>query len=137
MIVMEEIYNVFDSATEINVYNEGVKVSYSAGGKEYEDILEQWNNMIDGAHQMPAFGVSINDLTLKEMEKGLWVEFCFDKQAECCGLPFEKLLVNVNKEYYGFNLIRYNSNCGYDGRCFYLDLVGKNMDELYDLLMKL
>ena len=52
-------------------------------------------------------------------------------------MPFEKLLVQVGKEYYGFNLIRYTSERGYDGRCFYLDLVGKNMNDLYDLLTDL
>lgn len=137
MIIMEEIYSVFDQSEVISVYDGGVKTSYSSGSDGYGKILNGWNDMIAGSHQMPAFGVSINDLTVKEMQTGKWVEFEFGKKLTCCGMPFEKLLVAVNKDYYGFNLIRYESERGYDGRCFYLDLVGKNMGEFYDLLCNL
>ena len=71
------------------------------------------------------------------MKKGLWVEFSFEKVLECNGMPFEKILVSVLKDSQGVNLIRYNTNCGYDGRCFYLDLIGKNMGNFYDLLLNL
>ena len=93
--------------------------------------------MIDGAHQMPAFGVSINEYTVQEMKKGKWLEFVFPEQTECDGMPFERLLINVQKEGYGFNLIRYNAEQGYDGRCFYLDLVNKNTGNLYNILLDL
>lgn len=134
---MEEIYGAFEYAQQINVYNEGKKTSYSAGGAEYKKILDCWNTMIAGAHDMPAFGVSLNNYTVKEMKKGIWLEFDFKKVLECNGMSFEKLLIDVQKNFYGFNLIRYNAERGYDGRCFYLDLVGKNMDILYDLLLNL
>ena len=134
---MEEINEAFDYAEIINVYNGGVKTAYSSGGEEYNKILACWNEMINGAHDMPAFGVSLDSYTKAEMKKGLWVEFEFGKVLECNGMPFEKLLVAVEKGSQGFNLIRYNSDCGYDGRCFYLDLFGKNMDNLYDLLLNL
>ena len=134
---MEEIYEAFDCAEIINVYNSGAKTVYSSGGKEYSKILACWNDMINGAHDMPAFGVSLDRYTKEEMKKGLWVEFDFKKVLECNGMPFEKLLVSVEKDSQGFNLIRYNSDVGYDGRCFYLDLVGKNMGNFYDLLLNL
>ena len=134
---MEEICEVFDSAEAVNVYYNGVKTVYSAGSEEYNKILAIWNKMIDGAHDMPAFGVSLDRYTKEEMKKGLWVEFGFGKVLECNGMPFEKLLVSVEKDSQGFNLIRYNTNCGYDGRCFYLDLVGKNMGNFYDFLLDL
>ena len=137
MVIMEEISEVFDSAEIINVYNEGTKTAYSAGGKEYESVLTVWNKTIVGAYEMPAYGVSLNNLTVEEMQKNLWLEFEFGKELQHNGMPFEKLLVQVQKEFYGFNLIRYMSGHGYDGRCFYLDLNGKNMDGLYDLLIKL
>ena len=132
-----EIFEVFDETEIINVYGGGIKTAYSAGEEEYNKILVSWNEMIDGAHDMPAYGVSLNHLTVKELEKNLWVEFDFGRALECNEMPFEKLLVQVGKEYYGFNLIRYTSERGYDGRCFYLDLVGKNMNDLYDLLTDL
>ncbi len=136
MVIME-IQNVFTEAEEINVYNEGVKVTYSSENDNYKKILENWNSTIENSYQMPAFGVSINNYTVEEMKHGLWVEFCFGKQIERSQMPFEKLLVNVNKNYYGFNVIRYTSQRGYDGRCYYLDLNGNNMDNFYDFLSKL
>lgn len=132
-----EIFEVFDEAEIINVYNDGIKTAYSSGEEEYKKILVSWNEMIDGAHDMPAYGVSLDNLTRKEMKSGLWVEFDFGKVLACNEMPFEKLLVKVEKDYYGFNLIRYNTNYGYDGRCFYLDLNGKNMGNFYDLLLNL
>lgn len=137
MVIMEEICDAFDSAETINVYNDGVETSYCAGGEEYNKILASWNEMVSGAHYMPAFGVSINAYTVKEMKTGLWVEFDFKTILKYNGMPFERLLVKVEKDYSGFNLIRYNAEKGYDGRCFYLDLFGKNMSNLYDLLLNL
>ena len=137
MVIMEEISEVFGYAENINVYNGGVKTIYAAGSDNYKAIMSCWNKTIDGAHDMPAYGVSLNHLTVKELEKNLWVEFDFGRALECNEMPFEKLLVQVGKEYYGFNLIRYTSDRGYDGRCFYLDLVGKNMNDFYDLLADL
>jgi len=134
---MAEINNVFDKAEIINVYNEGVKTAYSAGGEEYRKILSSWNEMIDGAHDMPAYGVSLDKYTKEEMKKGLWVEFDFGGVYECNGMPFEKLLVEVKSDFYGFNLIRYTEENGYDGRCFYFDLNGKKMGDFYDLLLNI
>lgn len=132
-----EIFEVFDETEIINVYDGGIKTAYSAGEDEYNKILVSWNEMIDGAHDMPAYGVSFDNLTREELKSGLWVEFDFGETMECNGMPFEKLLIKVEKDYYGFNLIRYNTNYGYDGRCFYLDLNGKNMGNFYDLLLNL
>lgn len=134
---MEELDEIFDEAEEIVIYNNDVKTSYKAGSPKYTQILECWNETISSAHQMPALGVSIDDYTRKELKSGLWIEFCFNTVYECCGMPFEKLLIGVQKEYYGFNLIRYNTEYGYDGRCYYLDLFGKNTNDLYDLLLNI
>ncbi|MDE6585358.1 MAG: hypothetical protein K2K80_01595 [Clostridia bacterium] len=137
MVIMENLCEVFESSEAINIYKEGVKTSYSVGEKEYIDILSCWNKMIENSREMPAFGVSLNHYTLAEMKNGLWVEFEFDGKIEVNGMDFEKLLIDVRKEHSGFNLIRYNSRSGYDGRCYYLDLVDKNMAVLYDILQKI
>lgn len=136
MSITVELYEAFDYSDSINVYDEGSVVSYGKGQDRFEEILSGFTTLIDGAHDMPAFGVSINSLTTKEMKKGLWVEFGFDGQYESNGMPYEKLLINVQKSFSGFNIIRYNSGCGYDGRCFYYDLVNKNMCAFYDILNK-
>lgn len=137
MCICIELENVFEKAENINVYNDGAVVTYSAQTDGYKNILKAWNIMLDGAHLMPALGVSLHNETLKELKGGLWVEFDFSKLYECNGLPFEKLLIAVHDDYYGFNLIRYTQEYGYDGRCFYYDLVNKNMSSLYDLLLNL
>ncbi len=92
MVIMEEISEVFDSAEQINLYNEGKKTSYSSVDGNYEVILECWNNTINGALEMPAYGVSLNNLTVQEMQKNLWLEFDFGKRLEHNEMPFEKLL---------------------------------------------
>ena len=79
----------------------------------------------------------MNSETLKVLKSGIWVEFDFGKVYESNGMPYEKLLINVQKSSYGFNLIRYNSQGGYYGRCFYYDLAGNTMDDFYDILQNL
>lgn len=137
MVIMEEIYEAFDSAEKINIYNEGTVITFGSGDKNYVKILGAWNELLKKSHQMPAFGVSLNDLTVAEMKKGLWVEFEFGKQTECGGMPFEKLLAEVKKDNYGFNIIRYTAEYGYDGRCVYIDLEGNNMGNFYDVLLNI
>lgn len=134
MSITVELYEAFDYSDVINVYDEGNVVSYGKGEDRFEEILSGFKTLIDGAHDMPAFGVSINSLTTKEMQKGLWVEFGFDQQYKSNGMPYEKLLVNVQKSFAGFNIVRYNADSGYDGRCFYYDLVNKDMSDFYNIL---
>lgn len=134
MSITVELYEAFDYSDVINVYDEGSVVSYGKGEDRFEEILSGFKTLIDGAHDMPAFGVSINSLTTKEMQKGLWVEFGFDRQYKSNGMPYEKLLINVQKSFAGFNIVRYNADSGYDGRCFYYDLVNKDMSDFYNIL---
>ena len=79
---------------------------------------------------MPAFGVSIDELTREDMKNGLWIELCFDGVQSFEAMDFEGLLIKVEKDFHGFNLIRRN-NGKYDGRCFYLSLQN-SMDKLYE-----
>ncbi|MDE6597491.1 MAG: hypothetical protein K2K60_02505 [Clostridia bacterium] len=137
MSIEIELDKAFDKAESINVYSNGEVINYAANQKPFKEILVSWNDMIDGAHQMPAYGVSLNRETLKALKSGLWVEFVFDEVYENGGMPFEKLLIQVEKSFTGFNLIRYTTEYGYDGRCFYYDLLNKNMDNLYDILVNL
>ena len=137
MCINVELYESFDNAENINVYNNGEMNVYGAGTEEFDNVLTGWKIMTDGARDMPAFGVSLNSETLKVLKSGIWVEFYFGKVYESNGMPYEKLLINVQKSSYGFNLIRYNSQGGYYGRCFYYDLAGNTMDDFYDILQNL
>ena len=125
-----------DYAEKINIYNDGEVTVYSADDDGFKKIAQGWKSLVCDAHEMPAYGVSLNEGTLKALNSGLWAEFVFNKCYEHNGMPFEKLLISVAKEYYGFNIIRYTSQRGYDGRCFYYDLVGRNMDDFYDIILK-
>lgn len=134
MCVEVELYEAFDYSDSIVVYEEGVQASYENDNVRYGEILTGFKELIKDAHEMPAYGVSLNRETLKELKNGLWVEFCFGQPYECNGMPFEKLLIKVEKSFFGFNIIRYNSKNGYDGRCFYYDLVNKEMSDFYNIL---
>lgn len=123
-----------DYAQSVSVISDGAAKTYAVGSQPFNEICAEWNYMLDGAHEMPAFGVSLNDCTVKEMSRGLWVEFAFGSTLACNGMPFEKLLVNAVPDWCGFNIIRFTAECGYDGRCFYYDLAGKTMQSFCNLL---
>lgn len=136
MVMEIELEKMTDFAESVGVYSDGEHIVYGAGEGKFNLICAEWNNMICGAREMPAFGVSLNGETVKAMKSGVWVEFSFNQTLSSNGMPYEKLLVNVQPEWSGFNVIRYTAKHGYDGRCFYYDLVNKNMRAFYDSLTK-
>ena len=75
---------------------------------------------------MPAFGVSLHDEIMKEIQVGCWLKMNFSKEIIKNGLPFTSLLFKL-EQVQGFNLIR-ESEGKYDGRCLFLDC-----DEIFDL----
>ena len=126
----DSVQSSFASSEQIEIINEGRSVIFDKGTDEYYSILFEFEKMIYGSHQMPAFGVSLDSLTREEMKKGLWVRFIFDGVNYNGDLPFESLLIQVVDDYSGFNVIReYEGK--FDGRCFYIDLVNNTMDEFY------
>ena len=131
---MREIFEVFDKADSINVYNDGKAESYKCGTEEYNGIISCWYEMLENAYDMPAFGVSLNRETLEVMKNGRWIEFQFNKKLKHNCMTYEKLLIKVESAFQGFNLIRFNSENGYEGRCFYFNLVDKDMRKLSDYL---
>lgn len=137
MFMAEELNEIIETSEYINIYNDGKIAVYGLNETPYNQIVYAWKLMTNGAHEMPAYGVSLNKETVKAMNEGLWVEFVFSKQLWHSGMPFEKLLIKVEKTSFGFNIIRYNSEDGYSGRCYYFDLIGKNMSKFYDFLVNL
>ncbi|MBE7088888.1 MAG: hypothetical protein E7370_05185 [Clostridiales bacterium] len=132
-----ELLQSFENLQKIEVYNEGNKVEFLNTDKEYKSIVYEWNQLCFDAIKMPAYGVSLNDETEREIKQGVWVNFIFNRKQIVDGMFFEALLVKVEKEWQAFNLIRYNAKTGYNGRCFYLQLNNKNMFNLYNLLINL
>ena len=120
---MEEISKIIRQVEKIIIRKDGREKEFATGSDGYRSILRAWGEMTEGARRMPAFGVSLDALTRKQMREGTWLEFCFPKEFECDGLPFRSLLVQVRSEYRGFNLVR-NTQGLYEGRCLYVDLNG-------------
>lgn len=126
----DNVYEVFCESSSINIVKEGEVASFDKGIDQYYSILFEFEKMIEGSHQMPAFAVSIDEDTRRELSKGLWIEFVFLETNITSDLPFDKLLIKVEKDYGGFNIIReYEGK--YEGRCFYLNLDNKDMSEFY------
>jgi len=137
---VDKVYNVesitdsFNYTCKINVLKDDKKYFFN-NNDDCKNILKVLKNCTACAHDMPAFGVSIDELTKEEMKRGFWIELEFDKKYEFNGMPFDALLIKIEKDIYGFNLIRRNNN-KYDGRCFYLSLEN-SLNDLYDMIVKL
>ncbi len=127
------VQQIFDEVKEIEIYNDGSTVRLFPTQMGFKLVVNGFMSMLDGARQMPAFGVSLDNETRAEMNRGLWVEFDFGQKLYYSGMPFEKLLVRVVAEHTGFNIVRYNSENGYAGRCYYFDMNG-NMGAFYNIL---
>ncbi len=127
------ISEIFDEVGEIDIYRNGLQSCLLPSQIGFKLVINGFKNMLAGARQMPAFGVSLNDETRSAMNRGLWVEFCFGQKLYYSEMPFEKLLVQVAAEYTGFNVVRYNSENGYAGRCYYFDING-DMSDFYSVL---
>lgn len=133
---MSEIAKVMKEAKAAVVYKEGRPYPIEKGTDEYKSIMDGWEAMTEEALQMPAFGVSIDEHTRSEMKKGVWIEFVFGKEQVFQEMPFEKLLICCKEDFRGFNLIRYWDG-KYFGRCFYLDLREKTMQDFCVCLEKI
>lgn len=132
----QNIQDCFKDSTSIELIIDNQKSNFSKTDENYKQILSTFETMINSSHQAPAFGVSLDNLTRKEMENGVWLEFNFDSTCLNSEMPFDSLLINVQSDFNGFNIIRKYQN-KYDGRCFYLNLIDSDMSSLYNLLVSL
>ena len=130
-----ELINYFNYAESIVVYKDNKSEEYNKDSHQFDIILESFLNTCEGVHEMPAFGVSLHNETMLARTNGTWIEFKFNKTLSHNEMPFSRLLIEVNGEYSGFNIIRYYDN-EYNGRCFYLSL-NNNMQNLYNTIMKI
>lgn len=129
-----QIMNIFPQAQEIRVYRQGECQSYTCGEQKFEEIVAEWNAMTVSALPMPAYGVSLDGETVQALASGVWVEFCYSAPMVCEDMPFERLLIQAQPQSMGFNVIRYNTQGGYSGRCYYINLNGGTMCDFYECL---
>lgn len=123
---MKELTDAVQTAGRIIVIADGREHCFEKGDAAFRAIIKAWNEMTATAIRMPAFGVSIDELTRREMKQGLWTEFRYEKETSCAGMAFDRLLVCVKEEFRGFNVVRHVQG-KYQGRCFYVDLSGGDM----------
>lgn len=131
--VSADIYDTINDCQKIETYIDGEKYSFSSESDEYVDVLDEMNDMLNGSHEMPAFGVSLDNETKEAMKSGVWIKLVYNKTYTHNEMTFDTLLIEVQKDWSGFNIYRGNKGI-YEGRCFYINLVDNNMDILYDLV---
>lgn len=102
---------------------------------DLDDFEKIFCDAIEEARQVPALGVAIDNLVKEDMKEGIWIKFIFEKTFIKSEMPFDELLINVQKNSSGFNIIRGNNGI-YDGRCYYLEL-NSNLDKLYEFIENL
>ena len=123
---MKELTDAVQTAGRIIVIADGREHCFEKDDVAFQAIIKAWDEMTATAIRMPAFGVSIDELTRREMQQGLWTEFRYEKETSCAGMAFDRLLVCVKEEFRGFNVVRHVQE-KYQGRCFYVDLSGGDM----------
>lgn len=129
---VNSICNFFTKASKIVTYTNIGKTEYTKGNDKFEALLLALENITNDSHDMPAYGVSLDNEVINATKKGTWIELVFDTTQKYKEMPFDALLINVESESSGFNLIRKHNN-KYDGRCFYLNLK-ENMKELFEVI---
>ena len=97
--------------------------------QEFDSLFAQ---ALKDSRAMPAFAVSLHDDTMQNVQNGLWIRFVFTAKIEVNGMPFDQLLITIEKDMHGFNVIRGN-NGRFEGRCYYISL-SDNLDNVYNFL---
>lgn len=132
---LEILSQNFNNSSFIIVTIDNKETCLNKGEDKYELVLKALENVVDKAKEMPAFGVSLDKETREQKQTGKWIELVFEGVQSHNDMPYESLLIEVQKDWQGFNIIRKN-NGKYDGRCFYLELEG-NMEPLYNAISEL
>ena len=101
------------------------------------DDIDNLNNvlrkMLEDSYDMPALGVSIHTEVIKGINQGTWLKLQYNGTQYVDDMPFDELLIEVNSEFGGFNIIRGNKGI-YEGRCYYVNLYNSTMQTLSDYI---
>ena len=127
-----DLNDVINNCTAAQVYVDGKQKEL--GKDELAALKAVFEKMNVGGYEMPGYGVSIDSLTREELKSGVWVRLMCPERVYRGDIPFESLLIKVDENYCGYNLIReYEGK--YQGRVFYFNLQeGKTMRDLYTFL---
>lgn len=136
MYNLDSINDYFEHSNAVVVYSNGNIESFKDNSDEYKITVDLFEDICTCSREMPAYGVSLNEETQKELTKGFWVEFVFDKTQMHNGMPFDSLLIQVQPHFQGFDLIRGQKGV-YEGRCFHIYSPHNTMENLYNYLLSL
>ena len=123
----------FNIGESITITYNGNEYNYTKNSDEYKSIYNGIMEYVKDAHEMPALGVSLDHETKTEKQNGLWLEIHFAKTMQYLDMPFDSLLIKIEKDNSGCNIIRGN-NGKYEGRCYYLNTTG-TMENLYNTVL--
>lgn len=132
---LNSVEQSFSYVQSINILNNNEKLSFKNNLPEFNEVINTLNEVVQNSHNMPAFSVSLHNETINAIKHGVWIELEFDKNLSFNDMPFTALLIQVDSNAGGFNLIR-KFNGKYEGRCFYLSLEN-TMQPLYEKLISL
>lgn len=136
MYNLDSINDYFEHSNSVVVYSNGNTKNFKDNSEEYKVILNLFEDICTHSREMPAYGVSLNEETQKELTKGIWVEFVFDITQTHNEMPFDSLLIQVQPHFQGFDLIRGQKGV-YEGRCFHIYSPKNTMERLYNYLTSL
>ena len=126
---MENLEGIIYSCDHINSIYNGNRTTI-----EKSEILPIWEDTLEGHHEMPAYSVALNSDTKEAMRLGLWLELSFTTLQTYNEMPFDKLLIEIQPDWSGFNIIRHHDGI-YEGRCYYISLNNQTLHSLYDYLL--
>lgn len=133
-IVSADIYEAINTCKKIETHINGEIITHDSNSAEFDEILSQMDIMLEGSREMPAFGVSLDNETKDAIKEGVWLKLIYDKTYAHNEMPFDSLLIQIEKDWTGFNIYRGNNGI-YEGRCFYIDLVESDMSDLFELVI--
>ena len=102
------------------------------GSAQYDGLMDFVQRILDGSHQVPALGVAIHSEVIEEKKNKNWIEFKFGESSECGEMPFDSLLIFLEKDMGGINVLR-SYKGKYEGRCFYINL-NSNLSDFFNIL---
>ncbi len=136
MCDLDSIDKYFGYSNSVITYTDGTAIEYKSGTEKYGEIIALLEEICEGSREMPAYGVSLNEETKKEMKNGVWLELVYLTPQAHSDMPFDSLLIWVQPHFQGFDLIR-GQKGKYEGKCFHIYSPKTTMEKLYNYLISL
>ena len=120
---IDDIHNCLQYVENFDIFSNGEIEKIDKYNNKFNGIVLNLKRVFKEGFLLPAFGVSMHQETLNELESGKWLQINFNEEQIQNGLNFNSLLFKLETTQ-GFNLIRKFQD-RYDGRCLYLNLSQK------------